>query len=250
MTDIEKLVKEVKAWLKNNAPNLTDGQKTRMYKILNSDNLDFVGYGNKHGEIEKYVREIHTKYQLSYKESSNVYEQLIESNVHDEKVAGLFLFNRSKKDFSKETVELFYDIIPENFDTWAITDTTMIRVLGPFLGKKGNEDIAKNTIEKWSGSENLWIRRASMVILLKIIMMRKGYFISESFMFDLAEKMLQFEEDYILKGVGWLLKTYSKYKPDVIIDYLNKNKKQLPRLVLRYASEKLPKEKRTEILKK
>ena len=59
-----------------------------------------------------------------------------------------------------------------------------------------------------------------------------------------------FNEDYILKGVGWLLKTYTRYQPEVIIEYLNKNKKRLPRLILRYASEKLSKETRTELLKK
>jgi 3-methyladenine DNA glycosylase AlkD len=250
MTEIDKLVNEIKNELKNSAPVLTDDQKSRMYKILNSDNPDFVGYGNKHSDIEKKVREIHNKHQLTYQESSQIYRKLIVSNVHDDKVTGLFLLNRSKKDFNKTTVQMIYELIPENFDTWAITDTTMIRVLGPFLGKKGNDDLAKKTIEKWANSENLWIRRASMVILLKIIMVRKGVFISESFMFELAEKMLQYEEDYILKGVGWLLKTYSKYKPDVIIEYLNKNKKQLPRLVLRYASEKLAKETRAELLKK
>ena len=250
MTNIERVVGEIKTWLKNNSPTLTDDQKSRMYNILNSEDPDFIAYGNKHSDIEKFVRNIHNKYELSYQDSASIYEKLIKSKVHDEKVAGLFLLNRSKKYFNKETVEMIYDIIPENFDTWAITDTTMIRVLGPFLGKKGNDVLVKETIEKWSKSENLWVRRASLVILLKVIMIRRDYFISESFMFDLAEKMLQYEDDYILKGVGWLLKTYSKYKPDVIIEYLNKNKKRLPRLVLRYASEKLPKETRTKLLKK
>jgi 3-methyladenine DNA glycosylase AlkD len=145
---------------------------------------------------------------------------------------------------------MIYEIIPNNFDSWAITDTTMIRVIGPFLGKKGNEALAKETIDKWSSSENLWIRRAAMVILLKVIMMRKDFFISKEYVYELVEKMLQYDEDYILKGIGWLLKTCSNYKPNEIIKYLNKNKTRLPRLVLRYASEKLPKQKRVEILNK
>ena len=62
--------------------------------------------------------------------------------------------------------------------------------------------------------------------------------------------MLQFPEDYIQKGIGWLLKTCTMYDPDVIINYLEKNKKHLPRLILRYATEKLPKEERARILKK
>ncbi|MHA2325512.1 MAG: DNA alkylation repair protein, partial [Promethearchaeota archaeon] len=152
------------------------------------------------------------------------------------------------KNFDKETIEMFYNKIPNNYDTWAITDTSMIRVIGPFLGKKGNEELAKKTVENWSNSKNLWVRRASLVILLKIIMMRKEF--DADYVFKFTEKMSKHPEDYIQKGVGWLLKTCSKYEPNIIYDYLMGNKTKLSRIILRYASEKLPKEKRILILRK
>jgi len=133
-------------------------------------------------------------------------------------------------------------------DTWAFCDTSCIRVIGPFLGKKNNQQLAEKTINKWSKSENLWVRRASMVILLKIIMIKREF--DEIYVYELVAKMLKQPEDYIQKGIGWLLKTCSKYKPDLIFKYLMNNKERLPRLILRYASEKLPKEKRAQILKK
>ena len=246
---INEIVNEIKRRLKNNASNLTKDQRSRMYKILNSDNPNFVGYGNKHSEIEKIVREIHLNYQVAYENAIDIFKDLIKSNVHDEKIAGLFLLNRFKRYFDKEIINLIYNLIPDNFDTWAITDTTMIRVIGPFLGKKENVNLAKKTIENWSKSQNIWIRRASMVILLKLIMLKKDFFISENYVFDIVEEMLQYDEDYIHKGIGWLLKTCSKYKPEIIIKFLEKNKKRLPRLILRYASEKIPKKRRTQILK-
>jgi 3-methyladenine DNA glycosylase AlkD len=116
------------------------------------------------------------------------------------------------------------------------------------LGKEINHQLAKNTIEKWSESENLWIRRASSVILLKIIMIKKEF--DEDYVFEFVEKMLKFTEDYVQKGIGWLLKTCSKYNPNSIFNYLMSNKKRFPRLILRYASEKLPNERRQQILKK
>jgi 3-methyladenine DNA glycosylase AlkD len=80
-------------------------------------------------------------------------------------------------------------------------------------------------------------------------MIRKDF--DEKYVFQLVDKMLKYSsENYIDKGIGWLLKTCSKYKPEVIVDYLTNNKKTLSRLILRYASEKLPKEIRAEILKK
>ena len=245
---IDKIINEIQTFLKKNAPQLTKDQKSRMYKILNSDNPNFLGYGNKHSEIEKFVREIHNEFNLTYDNASKIFRSLIKSNIHDEKVTGIFLLNRFKKHFSEETVDLIQQVVPEYFDTWAITDTTMIRVVGPFLAKSGNEKLAEKTIEKWSRSENLWIRRAALVILLKIIMIKKDF--NSNDVFKLVERMCKDPEDYIHKGIGWLLKTCSKYEPDIIFEYLMKNTENLSRLILRYASEKLPKEKRTQILKK
>ncbi|MHA1931984.1 MAG: DNA alkylation repair protein [Promethearchaeota archaeon] len=245
---IDKIISEIQKFLKNNAPQLTKDQKSRMYKIINSDNPNFVGYGNKHSEIEKFVKKVHNNFNLSYDNASEIFKNLIKSNIHDEKITGLFLLNRFKKHFNKETVDMFYEVIPAYYDSWAITDTTMIRVVGLFLGKKGNEELVEKTIEKWSNSENLWIKRASLVILLKIVMMKRDF--NEEYVFKLVEKMSEHTEDYIQKGVGWLLKTCSKYEPKIIFEYLMKDKGKLSRLILRYASEKLPKDKRAQILKK
>ena len=133
---IENIISEIKSYLKKKNSHLTGEQRSRMYKILNSSNPNFIGYGNKHADIEKFVREIQNKYRLSYKEVVEIFEILIKSDVHDDKIAGVFLLNRFKKDFNSETLNIVRELIPNNFDTWAITDTTMIRVIGPFLGKK------------------------------------------------------------------------------------------------------------------
>jgi len=245
---IDKVISEIRKFLKKNAPQLTKDQKSRMYKILNSDNPNFVGYGNKHSEIEKFVRKIHGEFDLSYDNASKIFKSLIKSNIHDEKLTGLFLLNRFKKDFTVETVDMIQEAIPEYFDTWAITDTTMIRVVGPFLAKIGNDKLAAKTIEEWSSSEYLWIRRAALVIFLKIIMVKKDF--NSYDVFKLVERMRKHPEEYIHKGIGWLLKTCSNYEPEVIFEYLMNNTGNLSRIILRYASEKLPKDKRAQILKK
>lgn len=247
---IEKIISEIKIQLKNHTPNLTDDQKTRMYRILNSENRHIEMYGLKTKEIEDIVKLIYNKYENSYDNAINVFKDLISSNIVEEKFAGLWYLHQFKKYFNQETIELFYTQYHQYCDSWALCDSSCIRVLGPFLNRKGNGDLAKNTIEKWSKSKNIWIRRASLVILLKLIMLKKDFFISQTYVFNLIEKMLQYNEDYIQKAIGWLLKTCSKYKSEIIFDYLIKNKEQLPRLILRYASEKLPENKRTQILKK
>ena len=46
---IETIVNEFKNQLKENDPKLPDDKRDRMYKIINSDNLNFKSYGFKIG---------------------------------------------------------------------------------------------------------------------------------------------------------------------------------------------------------
>jgi len=246
---IDSIVKEISNLLLKNTPQQSEEQKNRMYRILNPDVSDYVIYGVRMPEIERIVKSVHAKFNCRYDDAVEVFRKLTRTNVEELKFAGFFFLNRFKKHFNEGTVDLIKEEYSEHCHTWSHCDSTCVRLLGPFLGKKGNEVLAKKTINIWSNSDNLWIKRASMVILLKITMIRKDF--DEEDVFRLVEKMLKYSEaNYIEKGIGWLLKTCSKYKPEVIIDYLSKNKKNLSRLILRYASEKLPKEKRTEILNK
>jgi 3-methyladenine DNA glycosylase AlkD len=245
---IESIVNEFKNQLKKNDPNLPDDKRNRMYKIINSDNPNFKSYGIKIAEIEKIVKLVFEKFSCSYEDAVEVFKELISSDVQDEHFSAVFFLNRFKKNFNVNTIDLFYKEFFKYCDNWGICDSTMIRIIGPFLGKKGNEELALETISKWSNSDNMWTKRASMVILLKIVMIRKKF--DKEYVFDLVEKVNQSSEDYIQKGIGWLLKTCSRYNSDVIFNYLVENKTTLSRLILRYASEKLTKEKRAEVLKK
>ena len=246
---IDSIIKEISHLLLEITPHQSEDQKERMYKILNPDTTDYVIYGVRMPEIEKIVKSIHQKYDCSYHDAVEVFRKMTSTNVEELKFAGFFFLNRFKKHFNEGTIDLIRKEYAEHCHTWSHCDSTCVRLLGPFLGKKGNETLAKKTINKWSNSNNLWIKRASMVILLKITMMRKDF--SEDYVFELVEKMLKYSKaNYIEKGIGWLLKTCSKYKQEVIVDYLTRNKTNLTRLILRYASEKMPSEIRAEILKK
>ncbi len=246
---INSIVKEISSLLLKNTPQLSEDQIDRMYRILNPDISDYVIYGIRMPDIEKIVKSVHEKFDCNYDDAIEVFRKLTRKNVEEQKFAGFFFLNRFKKQFNENIVNIIREEYSEYCHTWSHCDSTCVRLLGPFLGKKGNETLAIKTINNWSDSDNLWIKRASMVILLKITMMKKDF--DEDYVFKLVEKMLKYSEaNYIEKGIGWLLKTCSKYKPEVIIDYLSKNNKKLSRLILRYASEKLPKEKRAEILNK
>jgi len=244
---IEKITTEIKYLLKQNAPNLTYEQKSRIYKIINPDISNYIIYGVRTQEIENIVRRIYNKINCNYDDAVKIFKNLTRTNNEEEKLAGFHFLNHFKKYFDKLTIDLFRNEYSKYCYTWSVCDSACVRVIGPFLGKKGNEKLAEKTIEEWSMSESNWIKRASMVIFLKITMIKKDF--DKTRVFALVDKMLEFsDQNYIGKGIGWLLKTCSKYNPDLIFNYLLNNKKRFSRLILRYASEKLPKEKRDQIL--
>ena len=246
---IEKIINEIKTKLEENKPALEQEQKQRMYNIINPDIDDYEIFGIKTADTEKIVKRIHDKFDCTYNDATEIYRILSRYNIEEYKFAAFLFLNRFRKYFSGDTINVFYEVYLKDCHTWSACDSTSIRVIGPFLAKKGNELLARKTINEWSESENLWIKRASIVILLKITMVHKDF--EEEQVFNLVEKMLNhIEWNYIEKAIGWLLKTCSNYKPDLIINYLIKNKEHLSRLILRYASEKLPKDKRALVLKK
>ena len=71
---------------------------------------------------------------------------------------------------------------------------------------------------------------------------RRGLLLEDVFI--LSDRLMEDEDDMVQKGVGWLLKEASKRHPEEVRDYLLRWRDRAPALVLRYASEKLPKDKR------
>lgn len=54
-------------------------------------------------------------------------------------------------------------------------------------------------------------------------------------------------DELVLKGCGWMLKELSMKEPELVYNYLKKNKDDMPRVVFRYALEKMDKERKTEL---
>ena len=53
MNSIYEIVDDIRKKLRYNAPILTEEQRIRMYKILNSENPNFMGYGTKISDIDE-----------------------------------------------------------------------------------------------------------------------------------------------------------------------------------------------------
>jgi 3-methyladenine DNA glycosylase AlkD len=99
-------------------------------------------------------------------------------------------------------------------------------------------------VKKWTNSPNQWVRRSSAVAL--IYGLRREQFLEDTF--EIADSLFNDQEMYVLKGYGWMLKGASNSYRDEVFNYVMKRKKNMPRVALRYAIEKMPQEMRKEAM--
>ena len=100
-------------------------------------------------------------------------------------------------------------------------------------------------VVKWHSSKNRWKRRACAVSFVALARKTKDF---DSTIFKIAELLRKDEDDLVRKGVGWMLKEKTNQNKKIVIDYLMKVRNDTPRLVLRYAAEKLSREEKQRIL--
>jgi 3-methyladenine DNA glycosylase AlkD len=130
---------------------------------------------------------------------------------------------------------LRFDCWVDYLTNWANTDNLCCGLIA--LAVRDDPSHIESLVE-WTGSGNRWRRRASAVSLVPIA--RKGDMLDG--VFRVADRLMTDSDDMVRKGVGWMLKEASKVHPQEIHAYLVKWKPESPALILRYASEKLPKE--------
>jgi 3-methyladenine DNA glycosylase AlkD len=225
-----QIVSQIRAELKKRGnPKFAEGQK-KFFK----EEIDC--YGLRSNEVKELIKKFYPLVENDFNLAFEVSEQLFKSNMMEENgIAVEFLMKMHKK-ITPEMFETFDGWI--NYLTnWAKTDGFSAHIIGDIIAL---DPTKIRELMKWTQSKNRWRRRASAVSL--ILPARRGLFLKE--IFSIAEKLMEDRDDMVQKGVGWLLKEASRKHPKEVRNFLLKWKSRTSALVLHYASEKLPKNKR------
>jgi 3-methyladenine DNA glycosylase AlkD len=171
---------------------------------------------------------------------------LIDSKFHEARLAGfLFLvkqFKKAKEETEKKEIFDFYLKNARKANNWDLVDVTCRDVIGLYLMDK---EEGRAVLHQLADSENLWEQRIAIVSTWTFIKYKQ---------FDdtlaIAEKLLHHKHDLMHKAVGWMLREVGKKDKAVLVDFLEKYHKKMPRTALRYAIEHFTPEERAYFMRK
>ncbi len=178
------------------------------------------------------IRALSKKYDLSFEEL----QELLNSEIHEERLIGLLILIRNK---NKESAFRFYLKNTKRINNWDLVDLSAHKIIGEWLvgkDKKVLYDLAK--------SDNLWEKRISIISTFAFI--RDNDFDDA---LAIAEILLNDSHDLIHKAVGWVLREVGKKNQEVEEEFLKKHYMNMPRTMLRYSIERFEEEKRKKYLK-
>lgn len=133
--------------------------------------------------------------------------------------------------------------IEKYIDNWAKCDSFCNHTIGGLIEKQ--PEIVRE-LKKWAKSDRRWLKRAAAVSL--IVPAKNGDFLQD--VFEISSILLSDEDDMVQKGYGWLLKEASRKHQREVLDYVLRKRKTMPRTALRYAIELMPKELKSEAMKR
>jgi 3-methyladenine DNA glycosylase AlkD len=156
-------------------------------------------------------------------------------------VAALIL-TRYQKAFSRSLFRTVHGWLAKDYlDNWASVDVFCPQVLGTMLAKY--PDLLAE-IEKWAGESNRWVQRASIVAFLKLL--KQEEFLGAAY--KMTARHFNSSDDLVQKANGWLLREAGKRDMGRLEKFLLAHGPTMPRTTLRYAIERFPEKKRTELL--
>lgn len=185
------------------------------------------------------------KIALKYKNLSlEKIQKLLNNKYHECRLAALMiLVYQFKKGSDKLKTKIFnfYLKNTKNINNWDLVDLSVYHIVGDYLLHKD-----KKILYKLAKSKNLWERRMSIVSTFAFI---KNGELDDTF--NITKILISDKEDLIHKACGWMLREAGKRVSEKeLVSFLEDNSLNMPRTMLRYAIERLPKPKRQYFLKK
>ncbi len=126
--------------------------------------------------------------------------------------------------------------------TWALVDNLAASVAGPLVERF---PALGATLDRWAEDEDFWIRRSALLAELVALCEGRGDFARFG---RHADAMLEEQEFFVRKAIGWVLRDASRRDPDRVARWLLPRASRASGLTLREATKRLAPAARARIL--
>ncbi len=148
------------------------------------------------------------------------------------KYVGLGYATEHRKQIGVEWMGLYEKLIVEGA-WWDFVDDVAVHAVGRAL--LGQRSEVTPIVRSWIDSEDMWLRRTAI-----ICQVRHKSETDEALLFDHALACLHEKEFFIRKAIGWALRDYSWFEPEVVRSFLLEHKHEMSGLTYREGAKRIP----------
>lgn len=194
-------------------------------------------------DIKLILKDFQSQYsELNAEQTLTISEVFLkEAQYNEEFLLAFALINKFvKRHYDDALLDRFEYWLEHYADNWSLVDDLCIKSVFNFLMTRPH---LIESMQHWAHSKSPWCRRASCVVWVKFIKRKIGkeiYYLDPSLIFQQCDLLLEDDNEFVQKAVGWLLKATSVEHDAEVIEFIQGNVSRFKRSTLRYAIEKMP----------
>jgi 3-methyladenine DNA glycosylase AlkD len=195
-------------------------------------------------QLREIARQLHgrVKREWTVADAISLCDLLLPRPELEAKGVAILLLHRYRKTYPKALFDKTHAwLAADRLDSWASVDALCPEVIGALL--LAHPPLVAR-LEAWSRSPNRWVRRASLVSLLKLARRPEH----KDAVYAMARRHFDSDDDLVQKAAGWLLREAGKQDMQALEAFLRAHGPRIPRTTLRYAIERFPPDKRRALL--
>ncbi len=172
-------------------------------------------------------------------------QKLFARREHECRLAAVILLAKRYARAAEPERQAIFDLYLQNLNSdrinnWDLIDVSCEHVVGAHLRER-----SRKLLFTLAAGKSVWQRRASLLATFHFI--KRG---EAGPTLELVEKLLRDPHDLIRKAAGWMLREVGKRVSEAkLLSFLDDHAAAMPRVMLRYAIERLRPARRTHYLK-
>lgn len=193
---------------------IADPDKVQGMKAYMKDQFDFLGVASPQRKvISRYLwKEYKATVLMEWRE---IFDYLWNCKEREFQYTAMDLMQKIKTKVQPEDIVLIQSYVTEK-SWWDTVDFIASHMAGIYFEKYSGQIL--NYIPKWMKSDNLWLNRTAIIFQLKYKEKTDFSLLCENILYHIDSK-----EFFINKASGWALRQYSKFNPEVVVQFIEDN---------------------------